>query len=89
MNITQVRISVYERVENIAGKGENAGYQHFLLFLQCFQTLSSTGSLKPRIVWKGIKTLSLEIYIYSKSHMGDLQENVTVQHYVRDPRYCD
>ena len=22
--------------ENIMGKGENAGYQHFLLFLQCF-----------------------------------------------------
>ena len=25
------------RVENIVGKGENAGYQHFLLFPQCFQ----------------------------------------------------
>ena len=25
------------RVENIVGKGENAVYQHFLLFLQCFQ----------------------------------------------------
>ena len=23
-------------VENIVGKGGNAGYQHFLLFLQCF-----------------------------------------------------
>ena len=23
-------------VENIVGKGENAGYQHFLLFQQCF-----------------------------------------------------
>ena len=22
--------------ENIVGKGENAGYQHFLLFPQCF-----------------------------------------------------
>ena len=28
---------VYGRVENIMGKGENAGYQHFLLFPQCFQ----------------------------------------------------
>ena len=26
-------------VENIVGKGENAGYQHFLLFLQCFQRI--------------------------------------------------
>ena len=25
------------RVENIVGKGENAGYQHFLLFPQCIQ----------------------------------------------------
>ena len=24
------------RVINIVGKGENAGYQHFLLFPQCF-----------------------------------------------------
>ena len=24
------------RVENIVGKGENAGFQHFLLFPQCF-----------------------------------------------------
>ena len=29
------------RVENIVGKGENAGYQHFLLFPQCFQKASS------------------------------------------------
>ena len=28
---------VVRRVENILGKGENAGYQHFLLFPQCFQ----------------------------------------------------
>ena len=27
----------FHRVENIAGKGENAGNQHFLLFPQCFQ----------------------------------------------------
>ena len=29
--------SVSDRIENIAGKGENAGYQHFLLFQPCFQ----------------------------------------------------
>ena len=40
------------RVEkNIVGKGENAGYQHFLLFQQCFQKLSFSGSLKVGIVW--------------------------------------
>ena len=38
-------ISDFNRVENIMGKGENAGYQHFLLFAQCFQKLSFPGSL--------------------------------------------
>ena len=38
--------SVFDRIENIVGKGENAGHQHFLLFPQCFQMASSTGSLK-------------------------------------------
>ena len=28
---------VFDRVEGIVGKGENAGYRHFLLFQQCFQ----------------------------------------------------
>ena len=28
------------RVENLVGKGENAGNQHFLLFPQCFQKVS-------------------------------------------------
>ena len=27
---------VLDKVENIVGKEENAGYQHFLLFPQCF-----------------------------------------------------
>ena len=29
-------LSLSHRVENIVGKGENTGYQHFLLFPQCF-----------------------------------------------------
>ena len=35
---------VLGRVENIVGKGENAGYQHSLLFPQCFQKASFIGS---------------------------------------------
>ena len=31
-------------VENIVGKGENAGFQHFPLFPQCFQKASFSGS---------------------------------------------
>ena len=30
-----------ESFENIVGKGENAGNQHFLLFLQCFLPISN------------------------------------------------
>ena len=35
-NIAEMMISVSDRIENVMGKGENAGYQHFLLFPQCF-----------------------------------------------------
>ena len=37
INVTKELKLVLGRVGNIVGKGENAGYQHFLLFLQCFQ----------------------------------------------------
>ena len=51
INVTEKLKFVLGRVENFVGKGENAGYQHFLLFLQCFQKVSFTGSLKVGIVW--------------------------------------
>ena len=31
-NVAKLMISLFDRIENIAGKGENAGYKHFLLF---------------------------------------------------------
>ena len=37
MNVIQTFKFPLGRVENIVGKGENAGHQHFLLFPQCFQ----------------------------------------------------
>ena len=39
------------RLKNIVGKGGNAGYQHLLIFPQCFQKASFSGSLKVGIVW--------------------------------------
>ena len=51
MNVTQKLKFALGRVENIVGKGENAGYQHFLLFPQGFQKNSSSRSLKVGIVW--------------------------------------
>ena len=40
---------VLYRLENNAEKGENAGYHHFLLLLNCFQKASLTGLLKHGI----------------------------------------
>ena len=51
INVTKKLKFVLERVENIVGKGENAGNQHFLLFPQSFQKVSYTGSLKVGIVF--------------------------------------
>ena len=41
-------ISLFDRVENTVGKGENAGYQHLLLFLQCFQKASFSEVVENR-----------------------------------------
>ena len=46
INMTEKLKFVLERVENMVGTGENAGYQHFLLFPQCFQKASFSWSLK-------------------------------------------
>ena len=51
LNLTQNLRFVFQKLENIVGKGENAGHQHFLLFPQCFQNLSFSGSLNVGIVW--------------------------------------
>ena len=44
-NVAEMLYSLSDRVENMVGKGENAGYQHFLLFPHCFQKPSLSGSL--------------------------------------------
>ena len=51
LNIAKMTNSLFDREENTAGKGENAGYQHFLLFPCCFSKPSSLGSLEVWIVW--------------------------------------
>ena len=43
------------RVENIAGKEENARYEQFLLFPQCFQNTCTVGTYKPGLVWERAK----------------------------------
>ena len=46
INVIQKLEFVLERVEKIVGKGENAGDQHFLLFLQCFRKDSFSSLFK-------------------------------------------
>ena len=50
-NVTERLIFYFGgQIENIVGKGENAGYQHFLLFPQCFQKVPLSDTLKVGIV---------------------------------------
>ena len=51
INVTLKQKPFLKWVQNIVGKGENAGYQHFLLFSQCFLKPSFSGFLKVGIVW--------------------------------------
>ena len=46
LKVIQMAKLVLNEAENIVGKEENDGYQHFLLFPQCFQKAFSLGSLK-------------------------------------------
>ena len=49
--VTEKLKIVLGKVENIVRKGENAGYQHFLLIAQCFKKDSFSRSLNVRIMW--------------------------------------
>ena len=44
IKVLEMMMFLFNRVENIVGKGENAGYQHFFLFPQCFQRALYLGS---------------------------------------------
>ena len=51
IKVLEIMTFVFDRIENNVGKGENGGYQHFLLFPQCFQKAFYSRSLKIGIVW--------------------------------------
>ena len=51
INDAKMTISLFDRIKNTFGQGENAGYQHCVLFPQCFPKRFSLGSLEARIVW--------------------------------------
>ena len=54
INTTQQKFFL-EWPENIVGKEENACYQNFLLFPQCFQKASFSELFKAEIVWERFK----------------------------------
>ena len=51
LNVAKMTIFLFDRAENIVGKGENAGDQHFLLFPKSFPKLFNSGSLNVGIAW--------------------------------------
>ena len=51
LNVTQNIKVVFHRIENIVCKEENAGYQYFLHFPQCFQKAFSSSASKIVNVW--------------------------------------
>ena len=50
-------IFLYDRVENIVGKGENAGYQHFSPFPTMFSKGFLPDKKKPGVVWERVKVV--------------------------------
>ena len=51
IRLARMMVFVFDRIENIMEKGENAGYQYFLLFPQCFQKVFNSRSLKVGTLW--------------------------------------
>ena len=50
-------IFLFNTIEIIVGKGENTGYQHFLLFPQWFQKATSYGVVKSGLCGKGLNNV--------------------------------
>ena len=59
-NVSQNIKAVFHRIENIVGKEENAGYQHFLIFPHnVFIKAFSSSASKVVIVSERVKIISL------------------------------
>ena len=75
-------------IENIIGKGENAGYQHLLLFPQCFIKPSFSGSLKVWIVWENVNsTHSTFNSLPNEKNIFGKVENAGYQHFLFFSKY--
>ena len=63
IKFAEMMIFVFDRVENIVGKVENAGYQHFLLFQKCFQKAFYSGLLKIGLCGKELTLYLLNNFL--------------------------
>ena len=63
INVAQKLEFVSGRVENIVKKGENAGYQHFFLFSQCFQKSFLLG---PGLCGKELNVVQIMNFVYDR-----------------------
>ena len=84
----RIFISIFDRIVNIAVKGENVGYQHFVLFPQSFKKYSSSRSLKIEMFWDvrltfhhTMKTVDAPENILGKAENADNQHFLILSKY--------
>ena len=58
--VAQMVRFLLDKIENIIEKGEYFGYQHFLLFQQCFQRAFPKGHKKSSLC--GVRQIALELF---------------------------
>ena len=72
-------LSLSDRVEKIVEEGENAGYHHFILFPQCFQSPLFQGHLKSGLCGKELSPplfyLQFRFELYFHHHFSSSNEN--------------
>ena len=53
-NAAKTTIPLFDKVINTVGKGKNAGYEYFLLYLQCFPKPSYLRCIRDRVKCKAV-----------------------------------
>ena len=82
--MTQKLNFVLGRVENIVGKGENAGHQHFLLFPTMFSTSFFSRGVKSWECVVIVKNTKFDIEMV-RNIVGK-EENASFQHFLIFPQ---
>ena len=83
--MTEKVIFVLERLEDICSKGENAGYQHFLLFPTMFSKAFFFKVVKDTIVWERVNTqfrLITTLKMKALENIEGKRENSGYQHFL-------